>query len=91
MQNFIESGAIVILMLVVVALEAVALIVYFRRTGRGIAPLKLLTNLGAGTSLMLALGSVLYAYPWWTTAALLVLSAVFHTADLVCRWHGDNT
>ncbi len=86
MQAIIESGDIVLIMLMVVAVEAIALILYFRRTGRGVQPLSLLLNLGAGGSLMLALGAALKGFGWSITAALLVLSGVFHLADLSRRW-----
>ncbi|MFK7914569.1 MAG: hypothetical protein AB8B93_11705 [Pseudomonadales bacterium] len=86
MQAIIESGAIVTVMLVFVAIEVVALIVYWRRTGRGIDPLSLVLNVGAGTSLMLALRSEILAHGWQTLAAWLICALFFHCADLLRRW-----
>lgn len=87
MQTIIQNGDIVLVMLAVVVLEAVVLISYWRQTGKGVAPLSLLLNLGAGTSLMLALGATLKGFDWRVTAALLVCSAVFHGADVSRRWN----
>lgn len=86
MQELIESGGIVTVMLVFVAVEVALLIGYWWRTGRGIDPLSLILNIGAGTSLMLALRSELLAHGWQTLAAWLICALFFHCADLLRRW-----
>ncbi|MEM1090531.1 MAG: hypothetical protein AAF552_14420 [Pseudomonadota bacterium] len=86
MQEVIQSGNIVWVMLAVVVLEAITLIAYWQRTGRGVRPVSLLLNLGAGTSLMLALGATLKGFDWRVTAVLLVVSGVFHLSDVRQRW-----
>ena len=86
LQALVESGRIVDVMLAFVVLEVVALQVWRARSGRGIALLPLLTNLGAGVSLMLALRAQLTGMGWTAVAAFLVLSLVFHVSDLVVRW-----
>ncbi|MFK7956519.1 MAG: hypothetical protein AB8B96_10510 [Lysobacterales bacterium] len=86
MQKIIESGDIVAIMLAVVMVEAVVLVVYWQRSGRGVQPLSLLLNLGAGGSLMVALGATLKGYDWRITASALVISGLFHMADLRRRW-----
>jgi hypothetical protein len=85
-QEIIQSGDIVLVMLGVVALEVLALVSLWLRSGRGVAPLPLLLNLGAGCSLMLALGATLKGFDWRLTASLLVVSGIFHLADLRQRW-----
>ncbi|MEL7449770.1 MAG: hypothetical protein AAFN78_11205 [Pseudomonadota bacterium] len=85
--ELVESGRIVDLMLAFVALEIVLLVGFNLRTGRGIPPLSLLLNLGAGGSLMLALRAVLMESGWLTVAAFLVLSLFFHLGDLARRWN----
>ncbi len=85
-QEIIESGRIVDLMVAFVVIEFVLLLLWRARSGHGIAPAALLVNLCAGGSLMLALGSVLKGYNWQVTAALLVTALVFHVADLRQRW-----
>ncbi|MEM1260878.1 MAG: hypothetical protein AAGH76_00635 [Pseudomonadota bacterium] len=86
MQELIESGRIVDIMVAVVAFEFTALSLYRATTGRGIPVLALLANLGAGGSLMLALGSVLKGFSWPVTASCLVAALVFHVADVGGRW-----
>ena len=86
MQELIESGAIVTVMLLFVAVEVTLLIAYWWRTGRGIDPLSLLLNIGAGTSLMFALRSELLSQGWQVLAAWLICSLFFHGADLVRRF-----
>jgi hypothetical protein len=86
LQSLVESGRIVDLMLLFVVLEVVVLQVWRSRSGRGIALLPLLTNLGAGISLMLALRAQLTGMGWTAVAAFLVLSLVFHVSDLFVRW-----
>ncbi|MEL7538759.1 MAG: hypothetical protein AAFZ58_01990 [Pseudomonadota bacterium] len=86
MQQLIESGRIVDVMLVFVVLEIVVLVTYRARTGHGIPPLPLLLNIGAGGSLMLALGASLKGFGWQVVAGLLIAALVFHVADLRQRW-----
>ena len=59
MTELFASGRIVDAILVLVALEAAALLLWRRRTGRGPAPVPLLCNLASGAALMLAVPLVL--------------------------------
>jgi len=86
LSSLISSGRIVDVMIVVVIIEVIALMVYWNRTGRGIPTLPLLANVGAGGSLMLALGSVLKGFDTRVTALCLVSSLIFHLLDLAMRW-----
>lgn len=86
LQQLVESGRIVDLMLLFVLVEVVVLQLWRRRRGGGIALLPLLTNIGAGVSLMLALRAQLTGAGWTAVASFLVLSLVFHVSDLVVRW-----
>jgi hypothetical protein len=87
LNELFDTGRIVDLILLFVALEAVALIVYARSTARsGIAPMGVLTNLAAGTCLLLALRCALVASPWGWTAAWLLAALFAHLADLGQRW-----
>lgn len=89
LTSLLESGRIVDVMVAVVVVEVTVLLVYWYRTGRGVSPRSLLLNVGAGGSLMLALGAVLKN--WGNTAlAVCLLSALgFHVADLIQRWSRD--
>jgi hypothetical protein len=88
LAELFSSGRIVDLILGLVALEAMALLVHARRTGRGVAPAGLLTNLAAGTCLLLALRSALVDASWRWTAAFLAAALLAHLADLGQRWRG---
>lgn len=86
LEQFILSGRIVDVMLAVLVAEVIWLSLRYHRTGRGLPPSLLVTNAGAGGSLMLALKAVLTGAAWpWIVAALLA-SLVFHVADLRHRW-----
>lgn len=82
MAELFESGRVVGLILAFIAVEAVVLVAYHRRTGRGVAPDELLPNLAAGVFLLLALGSALAGAGWGWIAAALSSSLVAHLADL---------
>ncbi len=86
MGDFIASGRAIDVILALMALEAVALYAYGRRTGRGIAAPDVLINLAAGASLMLAVRAALTdAGPGWI-AVCLIASLAAHAADLKRRW-----
>lgn len=85
-EQFILSGRIVDVALVVLVLEVLWLSWRYRRTGRGLPPRLLFTNAGAGGSLMLALKAALTGAGWPWIAAALLASLGFHVADLNHRW-----
>jgi len=82
MSELFASGRIVGFILAFMALEAVVLIVYRRRTGRGVAPGELVPNLLAGVFLLLALGGALSGAWWGWIALALAASLAAHLADL---------
>ena len=86
LESLIDSGRIVDVMGVFVALEIGLLVWYWRRTGRGVPPAPLLLNIGAGGSLMLALRAVLADAGTAWVALWLLGALVFHVADLAQRW-----
>jgi len=88
MGEAIASGRIVDLILVLMAAEAVGLILYRRATGRGIAPLDLIVNLAAGACLLLAVRAALGGAGWGWIAASLAAALAAHLADLGRRWRG---
>lgn len=85
-EGVINSGRIVDIMVVFVVIEVIVLIVYWQRTGRGVPTVPLLANVGAGGSLMLALGATLKGFDASIIALCLVSSLVFHLTDLAIRW-----
>ena len=77
--------------LVLVILEAVALVLYHRRTGRGIAPSRLLGNLAAGFCLVLAVRLALAGTSRTLGGEAAIGAALFaaliaHLVDLASRW-----
>ena len=85
MTELFASGRIVDGILVLVALEAVALLVLRRRTGRGPAPVPLLCNLASGAALMLAVRAALTDAAWPVVAGCLLMSLVAHASELALR------
>lgn len=86
LDDLIGSGRIVDIMVVFVVIEVMVLIIYWRRTGKGVPTIPLLANIGAGGSLMLALGATLKGMSPTTIAVCLIASLIFHMTDLAIRW-----
>ncbi len=89
MQAWIESGRIADVMLVIIAIEIIALIVYRLVSGKGLPVATVICNAGAGGSLMVALKLVWVNAAWHWVAAALLGSLVFHTIDLAQRWRAQ--
>jgi hypothetical protein len=80
------SSTVADLLLGFMAVEAVALFAYHRRTGRGLAPVDLACSLAAGAFLVLALRAALSS-AWWGWIALALTGALAaHLTDLARRW-----
>lgn len=90
MEGLVTSGNIVFVMLGFIAIELLVLLAYRLKSGRGIATIPLLTNIGAGVSLMLALYVQLAGYSWKMLAGCLLVSMVFHVTDLALRWRHES-
>jgi hypothetical protein len=86
MQSLFSSGLLVDLVIALTVVEGVALALYHRATGRGVAPQDYALNLVSGLCLMLALRSVLAGAAWHWTAAALAAAGLAHGADIVGRW-----
>ena len=72
--------------IVLTVLEGVALALYHRATGRGVAPVEYAANLASGVALMLALRAALGGAGWGWLAAALAASGLLHAADIARRW-----
>ncbi len=88
MADLFETGRLVDLILVLTAIEATCLVLYWRWRGRGIAPLDLLPNLFAGAFLLLALRLALGGAGWELCCGSLAAAGVAHIVDLSRRWRG---
>jgi hypothetical protein len=86
MEQAFASGRLIDAVLVAVAVQAVVLVLWARRTGRGVPPASLLATLAAGGFLLVALRSAL-SDAWWGWTGLALLAAlVAHLIDLRLRW-----
>ena len=86
MADLFASGRLVDFILVVVVLEASALLLYWARARRGIAPLDLLPNLCAGAFLLLALRATLAGSGWMIASLCLSAAGLAHLIDVYRRW-----
>ena len=86
MAELFASGRLVDLILVLVVIETIALLLYWNRTGRGVAPSDLLPNLFAGTFLLLALRATLTGGGWMVACFCLAAAGLAHLTDLYRRW-----
>jgi hypothetical protein len=86
MSDWITSGRLVDLILVLVVLEAVALLAFHRLTGRGLGPRQLIGVLVSGGCLLLALRAALTGAAWTWIGAWLTIALIAHLADLALRW-----
>jgi len=86
MSAWFASGRIVDLILLLTVVEAFALVLHHRATGRGVAPGDFLGNLVSGIFLLLALRAGLVG-SWWGWISLCLLAALAaHLNDLRARW-----
>ena len=86
MTELFASWRLVDLILVVVAVEMLALGLYWRWSCRGVAIPDLLPNLLAGALLLLALRFALGGAGWMPCCACLAAAGVAHCVDLARRW-----
>ncbi len=73
------------IVLVLTALEAAVLLVWRRRSGRGLTPPAILGMLVPGIFLLLALRMALLGRAWPWIALCLFLSGLAHAGDLIGR------
>ena len=86
MESLFASGLVADIILVLMAVEGIALTLLYRFKGVGVEPRTLWINLAAGAALFLALRSALTGGNWQTTAMFLIAGLIAHAADLSARW-----
>lgn len=84
MESLLASGHLIDAILLLVALEALGLILWSRRA-RGVWPLALLCNLTSGAALMLALRGALTGAGWAAIAGCLALAGLAHLTEMALR------
>ena len=85
-REFVTNGHLVDVAMVLTLLELIGLIIYRRRTGRGIDGSKLVITLASGLFLMLGLRAALTGADWPWIALALSASWATHLLDLKSRW-----
>jgi hypothetical protein len=86
MAGWFASGSVADFILLLAVIEAIAILVYRRRTGRGPSPVAILPTLAAGACLLLAFRNASVQGTWYWTAAFLWAALVAHGIDLASRW-----
>jgi hypothetical protein len=86
MAEFFASGRAADLILILLALEALALGAYHQRTGRGVALRALLPFLLAGAAFALSLRAALTGAGWPLVALPLMGAFGAHLWDIAARW-----
>jgi hypothetical protein len=85
LEQFVNSGQIAGVILVVLAIEVAAFGYYFWRTRRTLLLLSFVANGLAGASLVLALRAALQQSGWLFVAIYLAGGLLAHLADVVLR------
>ncbi len=87
MSGFIASGRVLDVIIALTVLEALGLIAWHRRTGRGLPARDVLLHLAAGTCLAGAfrLHTLGAGWPW--VALCLAGAGLTHLADTIRRWN----
>lgn len=86
MNELFASGHIVDFILALVALEAIGVIGWRLFKKSGPAPLPFISNLLAGTFLLLGLRSALIGSPWTLISLFLAAALLSHLINLVAAW-----
>jgi hypothetical protein len=86
MAELFASGRLIDWILGLVVVEAIALTLLHRLTGKGVAPRDLVGLLLAGACLLVAVRLALTGAEWFWIGLWLGLALIAHLADLVLRW-----
>ena len=83
------ASGLVDVAIAVTLIEGAVLWVVHRRTGRGLAPRRVLTGLGAGLLLMFGIRAALAGMSWVWLAGCLAGAGIAHGIDLAARWQRE--
>ncbi|MEO0322684.1 MAG: hypothetical protein AAF447_06990 [Myxococcota bacterium] len=90
MSAWLSRGSLVDVAIAAIVLEALLLLVYRRRTGRGLAPLDVFGQLLAGAILLVAVRLAVTGAPTELVLLALALSFPAHVFDLLRRFRSAN-
>lgn len=82
MAEWFQSGRIVDVIILGMLLEAALLLLWYRRTGRGLRPDLIATTVLAGICLMLACRAALTGAAWPWISFFMLLGGAAHLLDL---------
>lgn len=86
MNEFFSSAHAIDLVLILIGMEAILLIVLWRRGRCPLSPLSTLLILAPGTCLLLAARAALAGGSWTLVSSLFLVALVIHLIDLSQRW-----
>ena len=89
MRDWLASTGVANTVIAIAMFEAILLLGYRWRTGRGIAASKLLPNLCAGLLLMLGVRAALAGAAWPWLPVFLVSAGLAHMLDVRMRWNRE--
>jgi hypothetical protein len=87
LNEFLTSARLIDVVIAFTVLEGLALAVYHRLSGRGLAARDYAANLLAGLCLMLAVRGAVRGAQWQWVGLYLSAAGLIHAADLWWRWH----
>jgi hypothetical protein len=85
-DELFSSGRAADIIIAVLVIEALILFAIYRRTGRGLKPVLIASNLASGLCLVLALKGALTDAHWTSISMWLLAGFAAHGADLAARW-----
>ena len=89
MHDFMPATRVLIdVVIAFTLLEMLALALFHRATGRGLAPRDFLPSLAAGLALMFAVRAGITGAGWAWVAAGLLAAGLAHALDVRRRWRG---
>jgi hypothetical protein len=90
MTDWLSSGRLIDIVIVITLLEGAFLLALHRKTGRGVAPRDFVLNMASGLCLMLALRLALSGVGWQMTALCLMAAGSLHAMDIYRRWNATD-
>ncbi|HYN79637.1 MAG TPA: hypothetical protein VES73_17795 [Lamprocystis sp. (in: g-proteobacteria)] len=90
MAEFVASGRIIDLVLLLIGLEAIGLMVLWRMRRCPVPPLATLLILAPGTCLLLAARAALTGAAWGWVSFFLLVALAIHLVDMRQRWQHWN-
>ncbi len=85
MEDFVQSGRLTDIILVIMAVEVVAVSFFLWRRNQGLGVVSFVASLMSGASLILALRAALTDAGWYYVALYVTASLLAHLAEIAIR------